>query len=393
MLRSGYRFTRVMTSLASIVLLAACSSASTPAPPSAAAGTPGALAASPAGSSAPASSSATPRLLVESVDVGGLGDKGFNDGVKYGIDKAAQEFGAQEQFLKATKPEDYVTNLTSACEQGADVIAAVGYLQTDALTQVATAHPECHFVGIDIAFGNDKHLPNVREVQFREQQASFLLGVLAGQLTTAGTSPLLNSQNIIGAVPGVKIPSVDRWVAGYVAGAKTVDPSVTALVTYTGTFQDIAKAKETALQEYNQGADMVFEILGATGAGVFEAAKETNHIAFSTDLDKAFLDPQHIMTSATKDVTLATYQAAADLYNGKWTSGIFYYDMTNNGVGLAPFHNFDSIVPQAIKDKIAKAQDLMKSGQLQPPTKPEDVDSWIAANKAQLQQWGLMPTN
>ncbi len=319
----------------------------------------------------------SPIKVVQVTDVGALGDKGFNDGVKAGLDKAASEFGLEVQVLQSRADTDYVPNLSQAAEGGAAVVMAVGYLQTDALFQVAKTYPDVKFGGVDIAFsdsnGNPVHLPNVREILFHEEQASYLLGVLAGDMTLEKTSDKLNDENIIGVVAGIKIPSVDRWIAGYIAGAKSVNPDVEVLMTYTGTFSDPAIAKEAALAQYAQGADMIFEIGGASGLGVFEAAIETKHFAFTTDLDKNYLAPDNILASALKDVTQATYLTVKDTVNGTFSSGVVYYDISNGGVGLSGFHSLDSIVPAKVKEDIETARKGIASGTIIPPQRPEDI--------------------
>jgi len=316
-------------------------------------------------------------LIAQVTDVGALGDKGFNDGVKAGLDKAADEMELKVVVLQSRKDTDYVPNLSQAAEAGAKIVMAVGFLQTDALFEVAKKYPNTIFGGVDIAFrdanGNPVHLNNVREIQFREEQSSYLLGVLAGHMTLNGNSNKLNPENTIGVVAGIKIPPVDRWVAGYCAGARAVNPNIKILLTYTGTFSDPAIAKEAALVQYDQGADMIFEIGGGAGLGVFEAAREKNRFAYTTDLDKNHLAPNHILASALKDVTQATYLTVKDVMNKNFKGGLAYYDITNGGIGLSPFHGLDSIVPLRVKDAILAAAKGMSSGAIVPPTTPEEV--------------------
>jgi basic membrane protein A len=315
--------------------------------------------------------------VAQVTDVGALGDKGFNDGVKAGLDKAAAELGMDVVVLQSRRDTDYVPNLSQAAEAGAKVVMAVGFLQTDALFEVAKKYPDTFFGGVDIAFrgkdGKPVHLANVREIQFREQQSSYLLGVLAGLMTEKTTSDKLNAENIIGVVAGIKIPSVDRWIAGYCAGARSVNADVKILLTYTGTFKDPAIAKEAALAQYQQGADMIFEIGGAAGLGAFEAARETNHFVYTTDLDKNRLAPDNILASALKDVTQATYLTVKDVADKSFRGGLAYYDINNGGIGLSSFHALDSIVPQDVKDAIEAAKAGMASGKIVPPETPEEV--------------------
>lgn len=310
-------------------------------------------------------------------DVGGLGDKGFNDGVWAGLQRAKSELGVEVGVVTSKEAKDYVSNLSRLAEEGNDVIFGVGFLFAPVIGDVAKKYPDVKFGGVDIELFDENFqsvdVDNLREILFKEQESSYLAGIVAGMMTKETTDPKLNPDNIIGVVAGMKIPPVDRWIAGFIAGAKSVNPDVKVLVKYTETFTDPAAGKEAALAQFNQGADIVFQVAGLTGLGVIEAAKETNHFAIGVDTDQNYLAPEHVLTSALKNLEEATFSTVKDAVEGKFAGGNFYYGLSNNGVGLAPFHDLDDIVPQAVKDAVEKAKQDIIDGKVTPPTAVEGL--------------------
>lgn len=310
-------------------------------------------------------------------DVGKLGDKSFNDGVWAGLEQAKTESGAEVSYLVSEQQTDYVPNLTRLTQDGNKLVFAVGFLMTDAIVEVANANPDTLYAGIDVdltdADFNPIDIPNVREVLFAEQQCGYLAGLVAGTMTLdAAASDRLNDDKVVGLVAGMKIPSVDRYIAGYIAAVKAVDPEITVLLTYTDTFDDPNAGKEAAIPMYDKGADIVFQVAGKTGLGVFEAAKDAGRFAIGVDVDQSVELPEVILTSATKNLQKATFQTVLDAAGGKFTSGNWVFDLKNDGVGLASFHDFDSIIPQSLKEAIEKAKADMASGALVPPTTVDD---------------------
>lgn len=311
-------------------------------------------------------------------DVGKLGDKSFNDGVWAGLEQAKADIGAEVSYLVSEQQTDYVPNLTRLTEDGNGLVFAVGFLMTDALAEVANANPDTLYAGIDIdltdADFNPIDIPNVREVLFAEQQCGYLAGLVAGTMTLEGDAhERLNDDKIVGLVAGMKIPSVDRYIAGFIEAVKSVDPDITVLLTYTDTFDDPNAGKEAAVPMYDKGADIVFQVAGKTGLGVFEAAKDAGAFAIGVDVDQSVELPEVILVSATKNLQKATAVTVQDAADGNFTPGNWVYDLKNDGVGLSSFHDFDSIIPQALKDAIEKAKADMASGALVPATIVDDT--------------------
>ncbi|MBU2603414.1 MAG: BMP family ABC transporter substrate-binding protein [Actinobacteria bacterium] len=312
-------------------------------------------------------------------DVGKLGDKSFNDGVWAGLEQAQSELGVTSSYLVSEQQTDYVPNLTRLVQDGNQVVFAVGFLMSDAIQEVAAQYPDTMFAGIDIdlfdASFNPIDVPNIREVLFAEQEAGYLAGLVAGHMTLdASLSDRLNDDKVVGIVAGMKIPPVDRYIAGFVAAVKAVDPEIVVLLTYTDTFDDPNVGKEAAVPMYDGGADIVFQVAGKTGLGVFEAAKDAGRFAIGVDVDQSAALPEVILTSAEKKLGQATFLTVQEAKeSGALPGGNVVYDLKNGGVGISSFHEHDSIVPQAVKDAVAKAQEDIIAGTLVVPATVDDT--------------------
>jgi len=307
-------------------------------------------------------------------DVGKLGDKSFNDGVYAGLEKAGAELGVEIDVVMSEQQTDYVPNLTKLAEDGNDIVFCAGYMFGDSLKEVAEKFPDTYFGGIDIEYFDADFapidVPNVREILFKEQEVGYLAGVFAGLMTKEDSVDGINSDDVIGMVGGMKIPPVDRYIAGYIAGAKSVNPDIKVEVYYTETFTDPAAGKEAALAQYEAGADIVFQVAGLTGVGVFEAAVDKGSYAIGVDKDQSISSPDSapvILTSAEKFLTQATFLTIKDALEGNFTGGDYRYSLENDGVGLSSFHEHEDIVPQEIKDAIETAKQDIIAGTIVPP--------------------------
>jgi basic membrane lipoprotein Med (substrate-binding protein (PBP1-ABC) superfamily) len=199
---------------------------------------------------------------------------------------------------------------------------------------------------------------------FQEDQVGYLAGVLAGGMTKTGT---------VCSVSGMEIPPVVRFVVGFQNGAKSVKPDAKTLNVYIPSFTDPAKGKETGQSMIGQGCDVVFGVGGNTGNGGLLAAKEKGLMAIGVDVDQYNTYPEvkdALISSAAKNVDAAVYEYLKAV-NGKTDkAGIFTADLKNAGIGLAPYHDWDSKIPQAVKDKVKQAAEDLKSGKLQTGYKP-----------------------
>jgi basic membrane protein A len=321
----------------------------------------------PADSGAPTSDVKTAMVT----DIGGLGDKSFNDGSYLGLQNAEKDFGVTIKVLESKEAVDYEPNISQLASAGYNPIFAVGFLMQDTVSKMATAFPDVTFAAIDCFF--DPTISNVVGLNFKEQEAAYLAGVLAGSLTTlTDADPRINDKLTVGFVGGMEIPPVQRFLAGFKAGVAKANPNVNVLVNYTGTFTDQQKGKEAALAMIEQGADIVFAAAGSTGVGSFTACQEKNALFIGVDVDQynTLTNPgDTIVTSAIKRVDIATYATVKAAVEGKLTGGDNkLYGLADDGVGLAPYHDWDSKLPQAVKDAVEAAKTEVVAGTVVVPS-------------------------
>lgn len=289
-------------------------------------------------------------------DVGGLNDQGFNHLGAVGTAAGATKVGWAYKYISSTSPSDYVKNLTTAASNS-QMVVAVGFSLGDAMKQVSAEYPKVKFTIVD--YNYTPALPNVLGHIFHPEESSYLAGVLAAGMSKTGT---------IGFVGGLNVPVIQTFAAGYKAGALSYNPKVKVLISYTGSFTDQSAGKLSGLQEISRGADVVFAAAGASGNGALAAADQRHVWAIGVDADQNFLHPNTILSSAVKHVEVAVENAIISAANGTFKAGTKYWDLKNNGVGLAPFHGLASKVPAALKAAITKAQADIISGKIMVPT-------------------------
>jgi basic membrane protein A len=306
----------------------------------------------------PAAHAQDPIVVTMVTDTAGLGDQNFNDLAKRGLDRAVEELGVQGEVIESRDAASYIPNLTQAAEQSA-LAVGVGFLLTDAITEVANQYPDKNFLLIDSV----SEAPNVQGVLFRENEGAFLSGVLAG---------LLTESNQLGVVGGEKIPPVVRYVVGFEAGAKSVNPDVEVVVAYADTFEDPALGKELTLAQYNQGVDIAFPVAGATGIGSFEAAKELGegYWVIAADTDQSQLGAEHQLAVSEKGVDTALFLAAQQVVEGTFEAGEQSLGLAEGGVGLGSPHES---VPQEVLDIIAAYEQAIIDGTITVPANEEEL--------------------
>jgi basic membrane protein A and related proteins len=307
-------------------------------------------------------------------DTGGVNDKSFNQSAWEGVQKAAKEFGFDAKYIESKQPTDYEKNIDQFATENYDVIVTVGFLMGDATALKAKQYPKVKFAIIDNAYYPTKDskacddtkkdcyadggLTNVTSLMFEEDQVGYLAGVLAAGMSKSGT---------VCTVSGMEIPPVERYVIGFQQGAKSVKADANALNVYIPSFVDPAKGKETGLSMIGQGCDVVFGVGGNTGNGGLLAAKEKGLMAIGVDVDQYNTYPEvkdALISSAMKNVDAAVYNYLKAIKDGSVKAGILTANIQNGGVGLAPYHDWDSKIPADIKTKIQQATDGLKSGSI-----------------------------
>jgi basic membrane protein A and related proteins len=305
------------------------------------------------------------------LDVGGLGDQSFNDSAYAGLQRANKEFDVETEHLESSSPTDYVDNLTQLADSGYNPVFAVGFLMTDAVNEVAPQYPETNFAIVDSVVKPK----NAASLVFREQEGSYLAGVVAGLMTQEKTEYTNPDEKVVGFLGGQESELIGRFQAGYEAGVESVCPDCEVLVQYAGStpeaFNDPARGKEISLQQINQGADIIYHASGATGAGLFEAATEQKIFAIGVDADQAKLFPEApILTSVVKRVDNAVFQTIQEARDGSFPGGeVVEFALDDKGISLAPFGKFEDMVPQKVKDEVDKANQGIIDGDIKVPDK------------------------
>ncbi len=338
-------FAAALAALAALVLVAGCARrADTPAPAA-----PGAL-----------------RVGLV-FDVGGRGDKSFNDAAYAGLERAQQELGITFTTLETGEGADREAQMRQLAAGGSQLVFGVGFLFSDDIYGLAQEFPDVKFACVDYTVKEGQTLPpNLTALEFKEHEGSFLVGALAALLTKTGK---------VGFVGGMEIPLIKKFEAGYRAGAKAADPKVEVLVKYAGAtgtaFKDPTKGKELGLAEYNQGADIIFHASGSTGLGVFEAAREKGpgHYAIGVDADQYAEAPGFILTSMVKRVDTAVFDTIEELKAGRWQGGVREFGLGEKGVGWVYDANNQALVPAAVKAKVDAFEAEIAAGRIVVPTK------------------------
>ena len=298
-------------------------------------------------------------------DVGKLSDKSFNANAWQGVQDAQADttLCVTAKVIESTQPTDYQKNMQLFIDQKFDMVVTVGFLLGDDTLAVAKANPSVKFAIVDYAY--DKPPANLTGLVFREDQAGFLAGIVAGKMTKTNT---------IGGVYGLDIPPVHKYRVGYENGAKYANSAVKSLGVYQPpsgpkSFNDPDWGKQQATAMFGQGADIVFGAGGNTGNGALLAAVQANKFCVGVDVDQfvSYADAQKcLVTSAEKHIAVAVKTSIVNMVKNTWpTSGILVFDAKNGGVGISPFHNYDSQVSAETKTMVADALKKLADGTLQ----------------------------
>ena len=293
-------------------------------------------------------------------DVWGKGDKSFNDSAYEGLMRAAAELPIQVSDFEPGQGADREVGLRKLAARDYDLVIAVGFLFTDAIRSVAREFPDVSFVLVD---GHVDDVPNVASLVFREEEGSYLVGVLAASKSQTGT---------IGFVGGMDVPLIHKFEAGYKAGAEHVRPGVRVLVGYAGVrpeaFSDPVRGKEIALSQIEQGADVIFHASGVTGLGVIEAAREKGKLAIGVDSNQNGVAPGTMLTSMVKRVDNALYAAIVAAYRGEFRGGQLEFGLAEDGVGFAIDENNRALLPAPLLERAAALRDSIVAGLIEVPS-------------------------
>lgn len=293
-------------------------------------------------------------------DVGGVNDGSFNQSAWEGLQRAEAELGVEVNYLESATDADYVPNIETFVDEEYDLIISVGYMLADATRAAAEANPDVKFAIIDDA---TIELDNVSCLMFKQEQASYLVGYVAG---------LMTKSNNIGFVIGMANDNMNLFGYGYCAGALDANPDVKIQQFNANSFADSATGKTNANTAITNGADIVFHAAGATGLGVIEACQEAGVYAIGVDSDQSSIAPNTIITSAMKRVDNAVYDAVESLIAGDLKSGIHTYDLPVGGVDIAPTKD---LLPDDVVAAVEEVKTKIINGEVTVPSTKDEFEA------------------
>lgn len=282
---------------------------------------------------------------------GGLGDRSFNDAAYAGLQKAEAELGVEIKVIEPQSSADYLQSIKTAVNAGYDFIMVAGNDWSDVLSTVAPNYPDVKFAGINLSVEGD----NVAIAQFSDHEGSFIAGALAAHM----------SDGKIGAIGGMDIPAIQRFIVGYEEGAKYVNPDIEVVPAYVGSFADPSKGKEFALQLIDEGADVIYQVAGKTGEGLFSALEETEGVyGIGVDQDQDYIVEGKILTSMIKRVDTAVYDQIERVQNGTFEAGTHVYGLAEDGVGISEMQYTKDDIPADVLADIEDIKEKIVNGEI-----------------------------
>ena len=286
-------------------------------------------------------------------DMGGKADKSFNEAAFNGAERYKKETGTEYKEFEIQNDAQREQAMRRFARDGANPVVVIGFSQAAALEKVAEEFPDTQFAIVDMVV--DK--PNVRSVVFKEQEGSYLAGVMAAKASKSGT---------VGFVGGMDIPLIRKFACGYAQGVKSVNPDAKVIVNMTGTtpaaWNDPVKGGEITKTQIDQGADVVYAAAGSTGLGVLQMAADSGALSIGVDSNQNYLHPGKVLTSMTKGVDTAVYNAFKDSADGKFTPGFSVLGLKEGGVDVAMDDNNKPLVDEEMMAAVAKARSDIESG-------------------------------
>ena len=288
-------------------------------------------------------------------DMGGKFDKSFNQGVYNGVEKFRKETGQKYREFEVKNPTQREQAVKKMAQRGSDPVLGVGFAQASAIEKGAKAFPDTRFAIIDMVVMQ----PNVQSIVFKEQEGSFLVGILAAMASKSGK---------VGFVGGMDIPLIRRFECGYYHGVKHANGSATVYANMTGTtpsaWNDPTKGAELAKSQFDRGADVVFAAAGGTGIGVYQAAKDNGKYAIGVDSNQNYLHPGTMLTSMLKRVDVAAYNVFKSAGDGSWKSGIQVLGLKEGGIDWALDEHNKHLISADMKAAVEAAKADIIAGEI-----------------------------
>jgi basic membrane protein A len=288
-------------------------------------------------------------------DMGGKFDKSFNQGVLDGVERFKSETGMAYREFEVTNETQREQAIRKMAQRGADPILGIGFAQAPAIETVAKEFPKIRFTIIDGVVD----LPNVQSVVFKEQEGSFLVGMVAAMASKSGK---------VGFVGGMDIPLIRRFACGYVAGAKYANPNAEVIQNMTGdtpaAWNNPGRGAELSKGQFDRGVDVIYAAAGGTGTGVYQAAKDAGKLAIGVDSNQNYLHPGTMLTSMVKRVDVAAYNAFKTAMDGTWTPGIQDLGLAESGVDWAVDEHNKALITADIQAKVDQAKADIIAGKI-----------------------------
>ena len=297
-------------------------------------------------------------------DVGGVNDKSFNQTSWEGLQALDPEV-FEVNYLESKTDADYQTNINTFIDEEYDLIICVGYMLADATREAAEANPDQKFAIIDDATCAD--LENVACLMFAQEQASYLVGLVAGSVTESNT---------VGYVQGMVSDSMNLFGIGYIAGVLEACPEAEVLQYNANNFGDIAGGSTAAKDMITKGADVIYHAAGGTGIGVINTCAEEGIWAIGVDTDQSTLAPDYVITSAMKRVDVASQDISKAVADGTYEAGVHLYDLSNGGVDLSPTRDH---IPAEVLETVEAAKAAIIAGEYVVPTTVEECPTFTLA--------------
>lgn len=291
-----------------------------------------------------------------------MGDQSYNDLAYAGFQRALKETGIEG---KAVESKDVVAQAADILRRAADanfgLVVDLEYSHGEPMVEVVKDYPETTFAILNQVQKGD----NIISILFQEQEGSYLAGLLAGQVTTDTSIKGINDKPIIGVIGGTKSAGIDKFIAGFIEGAKAANPVIEVKVAYSNNFGDPALGQQMAKAMFEEGADIVYQIAGGTGIGVIQAAKESGHYAIGVDSDQDGLAPGNVLTSMIKRTDVAVENVVKDYAKGTKLGGTTVaFGLKEDGVGLSPMKYTKDVIPAAYLQKVEAAKADIISGKI-----------------------------
>ncbi len=302
-------------------------------------------------------------------DVGGRGDKSFNDGAFLGGERASRELGARVRYIEPGEGSDREAGLRLLAAEGLDLVIGVGFIFSDDITGLAREYPNINFADVDYAvavdsLGNPLPMPaNLLALKFREEEGSFLMGALAA---------LAGGSKKVGFIGGMDIALIHKFEAGYRAGVRYVCSDCEVISQYAGVtpeaFRNPGRGKELALSQYQQGVRVIFHAAGSTGLGVFEAARAANRLAIGVDSDQYDEAPGYILSSMVKGIDEAVFQAIKAVKENSFSGGIQELGLAERGVGFVYDARNRALIADSVRSRLDALTQEIIAGRIRVPS-------------------------